>query len=134
VFLPCHIERRRWSDRVRQVERPFFPGYLFCRCPARTFGKIVTAPGVIRIVGNGEGPEPVPDQQVEAIRRIAESRVEAQPCPFIQTGQRVKVQLGPLRGTEGIVLAMRNARRLVVSVPLLRRSVAVEMDPAWVGH
>ncbi len=128
VFLPCYREQRRWSDRTKTIERALFAGYLFCRLHRDVVAKIISSPGVVRIVGNNDGPLPISGHEVEAIQRIIEARVTAQPWPYLQIGQRVRVDTGPLRDMEGIVVMIKNRRRLVVSIAQLQRSVAVELD------
>ena len=132
VFLPCYQEQRRWSDRVKKTERALFAGYVFCRIPPAATDKIITTPGVIRIVSDQSGPLPVPAEEIDAIQRILATRRPTEPWQFLQAGERVRLETGPLRGTEGVVLTIRNRHRLVVSVSLLQRSVAVEIDPEWV--
>jgi transcription antitermination factor NusG len=132
VFLPCTQERRRWSDRWKTVEIALFPGYLFCRCKGDALGKIITTPGVMRIVGDGRLPLPVPDEQIAAVQRIVHTRAAATPWPYVLTGQRVVVERGPLRGIAGVVTSVKNVERLIVSLPLLQRSVAVELHPDWI--
>lgn len=131
-FLPLGRVRRRWSDRIKQLEVPLFPGYLFCRFKLLVGGPVITTPGVIRIVGAGRNPVAVSDEEIESVRRIVEAGVPAEPWPFIRVGQVVRVDSGPLRGLVGIVLRVKNDRRLVVSVSLLQRSVAVELADASV--
>jgi transcription antitermination factor NusG len=133
VFLPCYQEQRRWSDRVKQVECALFAGYVFCRMAPEVTGKILTAPGVIRIVGNRTGPLPVSASEIQAIQRIVETIRTAEPWPFVLAGDRVRLETGPLRGLEGLVISVKSRHRLIVSVSLLQRSVAVEIDPAWVS-
>jgi transcription antitermination factor NusG len=133
VFLPCYYEHHRWSDRVKKVEKALFAGYVFCLIDAAVVGKVVTTPGVIRIVSDGHRPLSVPGEEIEAIRRVVDAGLRAEPFEFLQAGQRVRIGVGPLRGTEGIVLRMKNRHRLVISVSVLQRSVAVEVDPAWVS-
>jgi transcription antitermination factor NusG len=133
VFLPCYRERREWSDRAKQIERPLFAGYLFCRMPHDVVGRILTAPGVIRILGDGSRPLPIASDEVEAIQRVVDTGATAAPCPFVRVGQRVRIDSGPLRGTEGIVMKANNRDRLVLSVSLLQRSVAVEIVGGWVS-
>lgn len=132
VFLPTYIEHKRWSDRVRASVRALFDGYLFCRLEEQRFAKAITAPGVIRIVGNGQRPTAVATDELDAIRRVVDSRLSATPWPFLRGGERVRVSSGPLRDVEGIVLRAKNQDRLLVSVSLLQRSVAVELDAASV--
>jgi transcription antitermination factor NusG len=133
VFLPRYCERRRWSDRIKVVERALFAGYVFCRLAPEVFGKIVTAPGVVRIVGDGTRPVSIPTPEIEAIQRIMATNLSTQPWPVPQVGQQVRVEVGPLRGIEGFVMTVKNQQRLVVSVSLLQRAVAVEIDASWVS-
>jgi transcription antitermination factor NusG len=132
VFLPCYCEQRRWSDRVKKVERALFDGYVFCRLRGEALGPLLTTPGLIRFVGDGQRPLPLPVEEIEAIQRIVAAGVAAQPWPFVQAGQRVRIESGPLRDTEGLVLRTKDDNRLIVSIPMLQRSVAVEIDASWV--
>ena len=129
-FLPTYVERRQWSDRVRVAELPLFPGYLFCRFDPRDRLPILTVPGVIQILGAGKTLSPVRDAEVDAIEVIVHSGFPKRPWPFLQVGQRVRITTGPLRGVDGILSDVRGEHRLVVSVELLRRSVAVEVNLA----
>lgn len=133
VFLPCYSENRRWSDRTKTIRHPLFAGYLFCRVSGEVMGKIVTLPGVVRIVGDGRRPIAIPAGEIEALQRIVAADLKPQPWPFLETGRRVRLEVGPLRGTEGIVVKSGGGERVVVSISLLRRSVAVEVDAAWLG-
>jgi transcription antitermination factor NusG len=133
VFLPCTRERRQWSDRVKVIERALFDGYIFCRLARDVFSKVVTTPGVIRLVGDRSGPLSIPAHEIDAIERIVESRLTAEACPSPCIGDRTRVEHGPLRGIEGVVLEVKNRQRLVVSIPLLQRAVAVEIDASWVS-
>lgn len=133
AFVPCYQERRRWSDRVKTLEKPLFAGYVFCCVGGDTFDKIVTTPDVIRIVGDGGGPIPIPAEEIEALQRVAATGLSATPAPYIEVGDRIRIDIGPLRGTEGIVLRTQSINRLFVSISLLRRSVSVELDPSWVS-
>jgi transcription antitermination factor NusG len=133
IFLPCYQERRRWSDRVRVNVRALFAGYVFCRVSTDAVGKIVTTPGVIRIVGDGTRAIAVPADEIEAVRRIVDAGLPSEPWPFPLAGQRVRIDIGPLSGTEGVVVRVKNRTRLVVSISLLQRSVAVELDADWVS-
>ena len=131
-YLPLYRTRRQWSDRIKEVELPLFPGYLFCRFDlGRTLMPILTTPGVINIVGAGKTPLPVADNEIEAIRTILRTGLAVQPWPGLTVGSRVHIERGPLAGLEGIVTNLDKVYRLVVSVSLLQRSVAVEIDRAW---
>lgn len=133
IFLPTYVEYRSWSDRVKKVARPLFAGYLFCRLQDDAVGNIVTAPGVIRVVGDGTGPAHIDAAEMNAIQQIATHGLQGEPHPFPRAGEHVTVVRGPLCGTRGVVLTSTNAQRLVVSISLLQRSIAVPMDPSWVS-
>lgn len=130
VFLPCYTERRRWADRVKIVDRTLFPGYLFARAEANP-ERIVTAPGVIRIVGNSDGPICVAPWEMQAIQHVIDAGSRVEPCPVPRAGERVRIEEGPLRGVEGTVLFIKGGNRLVVTISLLQRSVSTEIDSAW---
>ena len=131
VLLPLYQEHRRWSDRIKKVERALFEGYVFCRAEQAPLGAVVTAPGVLRLVGNKDGPLPIPAHEIEAIQRIAQSQLMAEPWQFVKVGQQVRVSEGPLRDTVGIVVRVKSRDRLIVSISVLQRAVAVEIDCAW---
>ena len=140
-FLPLYCDRRRWSDRFRDVELPLFPGYVFCRIPPRARAAVLSTPGVRSIVGFGRTPAPVPEREIQSIRAMVSSGLPVAPWPFLKTGQAVLIERGPLSGLEGTLLQLKDAWRVVVSVPLLQRAVAVEVDrdvisvvkPLWPG-
>jgi transcription antitermination factor NusG len=132
ILLPSYECRRRWSDRIKELELPLFPGYVFCRFNPLDRLPILVTPGVVRVVGFGKDPVPVDDSEIAAIQIVAQSGLPRQPWPFLQIGQKVRVECGPLCGLEGIFMDFKGRHRLVLSVTLLQRSVAVEMDGAWV--
>lgn len=132
VFLPFYQCQRRWSDRMQEFEMPLFPGYLFCRFNLLDRLPILTTPGVIQIVGIGKTPIPVDEQEVSALQGAVKAGLPRHPWPFLKVGQRVRVEDGPLRGLEGVLLHVKGRYRLVLSVTLLQRSVAVEVESAWV--
>ena len=134
AFLPVYRMRRRWSDRVKELDAPLFPGYVFGRFPgadrfageART--RILRIPGVARIVSFGGWPTPVAAAEIDAIRAALASKLPVGPWPYPKTGDRVRIEAGPLRGVEGVLLHAKDALRLVLSVELLQRSLAVEVS------
>lgn len=132
-FLPLYKCRKRWSDRIKEVQAPLFPGYLFCRFDPQNRLPILKTPGVVQIVGNGRYPIPVCDSEVSALQTLVASGLPNQPWPFLHAGDKVQIQAGPLRGLEGVLVAFKGACHLVLSVSLLQRSVAVEIDSAFVS-
>jgi transcription antitermination factor NusG len=127
-LLPLYKCRRRRPDRFRDVELPVFPGYLFCQFDALARLPILTTPGVLHVVGIGHTPVPVDETEIQAIQRLVNSPLQGEPWPYVEVGQTVYVQEGPLQGVEGILLAIKNGHRLVISVSLLKRAVAVEIE------
>lgn len=132
-FLPTYKSQRKWSDRVKEVEQPLFPGYLFCRFDFQNRRPLVMAPGVLQIVGNGKMPIPVEQEEIGRIQLAVASDSLRQPWPYIEVGERVRVNYGSLHGLEGILINFKGSNRVVVSISLLQRSVAVEVDLAWVS-
>jgi transcription antitermination factor NusG len=133
LFLPTYKSRRQWSDRIKTVELPLFPGYFFCRFDLRTRLPILTTPGVHSIVGIGKTPEPIDLAEIESIRAIVKAGVAYDPHPYINVGQTVRIEHGSLMGLTGLVTEVRKELRLILSVSLLMRSVSVEIDRSWVG-
>lgn len=131
-FLPTYACMRRWSDRIQKVRVPLFTGYLFCRFEADHRLPILTIPGVLHIVGTGKLPRPVEEQEITALQTVVASGLLLEPWPFLQTGQRVQIQDGPLRNVEGILSEIGDRGKLIVSITLLQRSVAVAIDRSWI--
>ena len=131
-FLPVYQSRHQWSDRTKSVEMPLFPGYVFCKLAAERRLPLLTIPGVLHFVGIGKVPVPIEEEEIAAIRAAMESGLSAEPWPFLEVGQRVLLEGGPLAGLEGILIEARKQQRLVVSVTLLKRSVAVGIERHWV--
>jgi len=131
-FLPKYKSVREWSDRKKEVEQPLFPGYVFCRFEYSQRRPIVVTPGVLQVVGCGRTPMPVEQREIEAIQLAIASEVPTQPWPYLAIGERVRIHTGKLSGLEGILVNFKGNHRVVLSVSLLQRSVALEVDLAWV--
>jgi transcription antitermination factor NusG len=129
-FLPLRLEVHRWRDRYKKVEVPLFGGYLFVQLAAEPLRRlsVLQTPGVVRIVGFGRRDEPVPDEQIEAIRRVVESGALYQRHRILRVGQRVKILTGALAGVEGILKRIRGENRLVINVEPIKQAVAVEVS------
>lgn len=127
-FLPTYVLKRRWLDRVKVLELPLFPGYVFCRLDPLVRLPVLTTPGVLSIVGLGKRPIAISENQIDDVRRIVQSTTSAEPWPYLECGDCVTVSDGPLRGIEGILVLVKNSCRVVISITLLQRSVAVEVD------
>ena len=128
-YLPLYKVERQWSDRIKRLELPLLTGYLFCRLEAGQWRSVLRVPGVVHVLGHGERPEPVPNSEVHAIQRLEASEFAAWPCPYLRAGMEVRIRSGALAGVVGRLERIKNACRLVLSVHLLQRSVALEVDP-----
>lgn len=127
-FMPLYRERRRWSDRIKEIELALFPGYLFCRFHPQYRLPILTAPGVSGIISFNGIPHPIDDAEVARVKALVKDGKNPKPWPYLKLGQRVLIGAGPLAGIEGILVHVKNEYRLVASVTLLQRSVSVEVD------
>ena len=130
-FLPLHHRRHRWSDRLKAIDLPLFPGYLFCRLDPQRRLPLLTIPGVLHLVGIGKIPSPIDDTEIAAVQTAVGSGILTEPWPFLEVGQRVRLEEGPLAGLEGILVETPKQQRVVVSVTLLKRSVAVAIERHW---
>jgi len=129
AFLPLLAQSHRWSDRRKVVELPLFPGYVFVQFvqSAETRLVLLRTAGVAGLVGiHGEGL-PIPEKQIHDVRTLLENDVPLSPHPFLSVGQRVRIRGGSLDGVEGILVAKNADRSLVLSVELIRRSLAVRV-------
>src|SRR5579862_7361664 len=127
-FVPTYTVRRRWSDREVETQVPLFKGYVFTFMDAARRLPVLTVPGVVGFVGIGKIPQVVEESEIEALQAIARNGLPAAPWPYLEAGQRVRIERGPLKDLEGLLLEVKSRFRLVVSVSLLQRSVAVEVD------
>jgi transcription antitermination factor NusG len=129
TFLPFSRTTRQWSDRRKKVSTPLFPGYLFCRFNAKERSPIINTPGMIQIVGYSHMPVPMDEKEIEAIQTVVDSGLPIAPCSSVDVGDTVVIKAGPLAGLEGILTEFRGNHRLILSIQLLQRSIAVEVNP-----
>ena len=127
-LLPTVKKLSQWKDRKKEIEVPLFSGYCFVR-----FSKLEKTPvqkivGVVEIVGSGSRPEPIPEQEIAALRRLMTSVLPYDPHPYLHEGMRVEVVRGPLQGAHGILLRKEKRHRLVIGVRLIQQAAAVEID------
>ncbi|HEV2114376.1 MAG TPA: UpxY family transcription antiterminator [Terriglobales bacterium] len=131
-FLPLYETVRKWKNGRFKVQLPLFPGYLFVHISLHDRLKVLQVPGVVRLVGFNGVPAPLPTAEVEIIRSALRKGIEAEPHPYLKVGQRVRITSGPMEGLQGILLRRRGRPRVVVSVDLIMRSVALDIDAAQV--
>jgi transcription antitermination factor NusG len=127
-FVPLYESVRRWKDRKVRLHLPLFPGYVFVRLALSDRLRVLQVPGVARLVGFNGLPCAMPDSEIEALKAGLASGVCAEPHPYLTVGRRVRVKAGPLAGMEGILTRKRNGARFVISLDLIMRSVAVDVD------
>lgn len=132
VFLPLYTEVRQWRDRTKRLELPLFSCYVFLRGDLDRRLAIVTTPGVHGMVATGGRLAAIPEEEIQAVRSVVENRVNVEPHPFLNCGDLVRVKSGALKGLEGFLVRKKGQTRLVVSVSLLERSVAAEVDAGTV--
>jgi transcription termination/antitermination protein NusG len=128
-FLPLYRSMRRWKDRRKELELVLFPGYVFVRMALENKLRVLELPGAVRLVSFNGKPAAVPADEIETLQtRLSGAKIE--PHPYLRTGRRVRVRSGAMEGLEGIVVRRKDRCRVVFSIDLIMRSVAVEVDEA----
>jgi transcription antitermination factor NusG len=127
-FLPLYQTLHRWKDRRVGVKLPLFPGYVFVRLALGEHLSVLRLPSVVRLVSFCGTPAPLPEGEIEALRERLNSGVRAEPCAYLKVGRRVRVKCGPLIGMEGILLRRKSQCRIVLSINLILRSIALEVN------
>jgi len=130
AFLPLVDRRRRWKDRWKTVSFPLFPGYCFARFPYQDRLSVLTAVGVVQILGINGHASPIPDAEIEAVRILVTSTLPLDPHPYLREGMEVEVIRGPLAGVRGVLIRKGTRARLVVAVHLIQQAASVELDAA----
>lgn len=131
-FLPLYRSRRNWKDRRVFLDLPLFPGYVFARFEWLERVRVLQARGMVRIVGANGRPCPLPEKDIEVLRIGIVGALRFEPHPYLAAGARVRILQGPLAGMTGILVRKKNSCRVVLSVDLIARSVAVEVDAAGI--
>ena len=127
-FLPVYETVRQWKNGKFKVQFPLFPGYVFVRIPLKERLRVLEVPGVVRLVGFHGKPTPLPQSDIEIMRDALRTGVEAEPHPYLKVGAKVRIKSGPLSGLQGILLRRKGKPRVVVSVDLIMRSIAIDID------
>ncbi len=129
-LLPTVKRLSQWKDRKKEVEVPLFSGYCFVRFTSDQKLPVLKTVGVVDIVGGGQRPEPIPDEEITAIQTLIASVLPYDPHPYLQEGMKVEVIRGPLQGLQGILLRKEKRHRLILGVRLIQQAAAVEIDTA----
>jgi transcription antitermination factor NusG len=128
TLLPLYPAARRWADRTKLLFLPLFPCYVFINAGLERRLAIMMTPGVHAVVSNAGQPTAIPNEEIDAVRQAVESGARVEPHPLLKYGDWVRVKCGPLAGIEGILTRKKNLYRLVLSVEMLGKAVAVEVD------
>jgi len=129
VFLPLYTAACRRKDRTKQIQLPLFPCYVFLRGGLHRRVDVISTPGIHSFVESGGRPAAIPPAEIDAIRLVVETKAAGvEPHPFLRCGDWVRITSGALAGVEGILAQQKNIFRLVLSVEMLGKSVAVEVD------
>jgi transcription antitermination factor NusG len=128
TFLPLYATTHNWKDRTKVLSLPLFPCYVFLKGGIERRLQIITTPGIHGLVSCGDQPATIPLIEMEAIRRVVESGARVETHPFLKCGDWVRINRGPLEGIQGILVRKKNISRLVLSVEMLGKSAAIEID------
>lgn len=130
TLLPVYESIRRWKNGRHRVQFPLFPGYAFVKIALKDRLDVIKVPGVIRIVGSDRGPLPLPNEEIEGLRRGLAAGIDVLPHPYLAAGRRIRVVSGPLRGMRGIMIRQKSHFRIVVSLDLIMQSIMADVDVA----
>ena len=128
TLLPTMKRLSRWKDRKKEIEVPLFPGYCFLRFTIQEKLLALKISGVVGVVGSGSRPEPIPDEEIEALKTLMTSVLPYDPHPYLHEGMTVEVIGGPFKGVRGILLRKEKTHQLVLGVRLIQQAVAVAID------
>lgn len=129
-FLPLYRSMRRWKDRRKELELALFPGYVFVYMSLANRIKVLEVPGVVNFVSFNGAPLALPAEEIETLRNRLTTKARIEPHPYLRAGRRVRVRSGPFQGFEGIIVRRKDRCRLVFSIDLIQRSLAIELDEA----
>ncbi len=128
AFLPLYKAQRLWKNGCKMnLELPLFPSYVFVRVPVRERVKVLEVPGVLSLVCAAGKPVPLPEADIQALRSSL-PLMKCEPHPYLKVGEHVRIKSGTLEGMEGILLRKKGMLRVVLSLDLIMKSVAVEVD------
>lgn len=127
-YLPLYRSVRRWKDRRKELELALFPGYVFVQMAIERRLQVLQLPGVVRLVSFNGQPAALPTEEIEALQERLSSGARVEPHPYLRVGRRVRVRSGAMQGLEGIIVRRKDSCRVVFSIDLIMRSVAVEVD------
>ena len=128
AFLPTITRWSRWKVRKKKIDWPLFPCYCFARFREEDSLAILKCTGVVNIVSVEGRPAPIPEHEIDGIRRLLETELQYDPCPLIHEGMMVEVTHGSLKGVLGRLVRKGAHARLILAVDLIGQGVSVEVD------
>jgi transcription antitermination factor NusG len=128
AFLPLYVVGHQWKDRTKRLSLPLFPCYVFLHDSLERRLDLLKTPGIYQIVSCCGRPAEIPRIEIEAVRQTVASSLTVEPHPLLRCGDLARVKTGPLAGIEGVLIRRKNLFRLVLSVEMLGKAVAVEVD------
>lgn len=132
-YVPARVVRKRWSDRIKLIEAPLFPGYVLCRLDIERRLPVLMTSGVTGFAGPGNVPAAIDEAEMRSVEALVQSGLHSSNCGFFAVGRRVRIDVGALTGCEGVLVRMKSGSRIVISLSLLQRSIAVDIDEAMVS-
>ncbi|MFQ5674893.1 MAG: UpxY family transcription antiterminator [bacterium] len=130
-FLPLVPKLRHWKDRKKMVKMPIFPGYVFVRIDLAERIKVLRARGAVRLVGFNGKPSPIPEEQIESVRRLLRYPDRVEVAPYFVAGDPVEITAGPLSGLSGRIIENRGKTRFLVGIDIIQQAISIEVDAAW---
>ena len=127
-FLPLYQTVRNWRNGRANLQLPLFPGYVFVQIARADRIRVLGISSVVRLVGTSTGPVVIPDAEIQTLQKGLSSSVHAEPCPYLTVGSRVRIRRGPFSGAEGFLIRKKQKCKVVISLEIIMRSVAVEVD------
>lgn len=132
ILLPLYNSVRSWKDRTKVISLPLFSCYVFLKGGLERRWEVLNTPGVYELLSNEGRPIAIPAAEIDAIRQVVNSGLPFEPHPFLKVGERVRIKRGPLAGLQGLLVRQRSIYRLVLSIDMLGRAAAVEVDSCLV--
>lgn len=129
-FLPLYKSMRRWKDRRKELDMVLFPGYVFLQIAPQNRLQVLQLPGAVRLVSFNGQPTPLRGDEIDTLRHHLSAQGKIEPHPYLRVGRRVRVHSGPFQGLEGIIQRTKDRCRVIFSIDLIMRSIAVEVDGA----
>ena len=128
ILLPLYESVRRWKDRTRVLSLPLFTCYVFLKGGLERRSEVLNTPGIYELLSSGGQPIAIPTAEIDAIQQVMKSGLRLEPHRLLKIGERVRIKSGPLAGLQGLLVRQKNVYRLVISVEMLGRAAAVEVD------